>query len=126
MLIVNFQHIRLQQIKNPNQFTLNLMCETVSRVKSVTLKSLQSGIFLNRVQQQIGLPNYTRIKAQTIQKELFKHNLVYKDVGKRKDYPAVADLDYSEQTFARMKKGLSNSTQYGLTCGGSRLTTDGK
>ena len=46
---------------------------------------------------------------------------MYKDVGKRTDYPAVADLDYSEQTFAHMKRELSNSTQYCLTCGGSRL-----
>ena len=56
-----------------------------------------------------------------IQKELFNNNLMYKEVGKSTNYPAVADLDYSEQTFARMKKELSNTTQYGLTCGGSRL-----
>ena len=45
--------------------------------------------------------------SAAIQKELFNNKLMYKDVGKRTDYPAVADLDYSEQVSARMKKELA-------------------
>ena len=56
-----------------------------------------------------------------IQKTLFQNHLMYKDVGKRDDYPAVADLDYYGQVFIRMKKELSVVTAKGKVCGGSRL-----
>ena len=110
--------ITANQKLQPNYVKSNVRDRQPSKVGNLKVSAVG---YFNRVQQHIGLPNYTRIKAQTIQKELFKHNLMYKDVGKRKDYPAVADLDYSEQTFARMKKELSNATQFGPTCGGSRL-----
>ena len=110
--------ITANQKLQPNYVKSNVRDGQPTKVGNLKVSAVG---YFNRVQQQIGLPNYTRIKAQTIQKELFKHHLMYKDVGKRTDYPAVADLDYSEQTFAHMKRELSNSTQYGLTCGGSRL-----
>ena len=56
-----------------------------------------------------------------IQKTLFQNQLMKKDVGKRDDYPAVADLGYSGQVFTRMKKELSVVTAKGKVCGGSRL-----
>ena len=91
--------ITANQKLQPNYVKSNVRDRQPSKVGNLKVSAVG---YFNRVQQHIGLPNYTRIKAQTIPKELVKHNLMYQDVGKRKDYPAVADLACAQNVIAHL------------------------
>ena len=108
--------ITANQKIQPNYVKSNVQNREPDKVGNLKVSAVG---YYNRVQQQIGLPNYQRIKSMNIQKTLFQNQLMKKDVGKRDDYPAVADLGYSGQVFTRMKKELSVVTAKGKVCGGS-------
>ena len=110
--------ITANQKIQPNYVKANVRNREPDKVGNLKVSSVG---YYNRVQQHIGLPNYNRIKSMAIQKALFQDHLMYKEIGKREDYPACADIDYSKQVLARVHKELSTTTQYGKTCGGSRL-----
>ena len=94
--------ITANQKIQPNYVKSNVQNREPDKVGNLKVSAVG---YYNRVQQHIGLPNYQRIKSMAIQKTLFGNNLMYKDVSKRDDYPAVADIDYSEQVFNRMEHG---------------------
>ena len=110
--------ITANQKIQPNYVKANVRNREPDKVGNLKVAAVG---YYNRVQQHIGLPNYLRIKSMAIQKALFKHHLMYKQIGKRDDYPACADLDYSEQVLERVHNELSTDTQHGKTCGGSRI-----
>lgn len=127
-------HISAETERHPITFNQKLQPNyiTGNRTKGpsyVGRLKVQSICYFNSIQSQLQLPNFCRQKCWAIQKEIFKHHVQYKDVGKSGNAPAIMDLDYSKQVLQHMKtvilpKQKRASQKLKVQCGGSRILED--
>ena len=127
-------HISAETERHPITFNQKLQPNyiTGNRTKGpsyVGRLKVQSICYFNSIQSQLQLPNFCRQKCWAIQKEIFKHKVQYKDVGKSGNAPAIMDLDYSKQVLQHMKtvilpKQKRASQKLKVQCGGSRILED--